>query len=385
MEGCGAGIGPSVVVGAVVGRILDDGVVGDAKVVDELKQFAHHHVVLDHAVAVFVLPGDADMLRLHVRAEVHARAIPPSIEGLALLHLTRDEIFGGSQEFFINSLHPLFGQRAEIFDGLAALAVGLGLDHAARTERLEKGLAILQLQREVLLYEGLQTGDLTIGVGPLVAQTWLGDAVGALLAKHVKLGLRILDLDWWDIREALSNRRIDLAIGELQEASEDPDVVVEPLPHRQVCFYCRTGHSLLRMRQPTIHDIGEFPLVAPKMPRRANQFLAAGKEMGQMEESGRYFAPRIQCQNLYAISRVVARSDAVGIATAAKLAPMVAAGGIGIVNFHADWLRTNYAIMHLRDRTLAPAALAFCDAAREAENRYNERGPLGAKTARKQK
>ncbi|MCK7577558.1 MAG: hypothetical protein MZV65_18305 [Chromatiales bacterium] len=66
---------------------MDDGVVGDAEVVDQLEQFADVHVVLDHAVAVFVLPGDAAVLRLHVGAEVHARAVPPDEERLAGLGL----------------------------------------------------------------------------------------------------------------------------------------------------------------------------------------------------------------------------------------------------------------------------------------------------------
>jgi hypothetical protein len=41
---------------AVVGRVQHDGVVGDAEVIDQLQQFSDVPVVLDHAVAVFVLP-----------------------------------------------------------------------------------------------------------------------------------------------------------------------------------------------------------------------------------------------------------------------------------------------------------------------------------------
>ena len=69
---------------AVVGRVHDDRVVGDAEIVDKLQQLADVHVVLDHAVAVFVLPGDADVLGFHMRAEVHARAVPPHEERLRL-------------------------------------------------------------------------------------------------------------------------------------------------------------------------------------------------------------------------------------------------------------------------------------------------------------
>ena len=48
------GVGPSVVVRAVVGGILDDGVVGDAEVVDELEKLADVQVVFDHAIVILV-------------------------------------------------------------------------------------------------------------------------------------------------------------------------------------------------------------------------------------------------------------------------------------------------------------------------------------------
>ena len=81
-EGRGAGVGPGVVVRAVVGGVLDDGVVGQAEFIDQLEQFADVHVVFDHAVGVFVIPLVA-VPGLDVRAEVHARAVPPAEEWLA--------------------------------------------------------------------------------------------------------------------------------------------------------------------------------------------------------------------------------------------------------------------------------------------------------------
>jgi len=42
---------------AVVGRIHHDRVVTETEVIDDLEQLADVRVVLDHAVAVLVLPG----------------------------------------------------------------------------------------------------------------------------------------------------------------------------------------------------------------------------------------------------------------------------------------------------------------------------------------
>jgi hypothetical protein len=44
---------------AVVGGVEHDGVVGDAELVEQVEELADVHVVLDHAVGVLVLAGDA--------------------------------------------------------------------------------------------------------------------------------------------------------------------------------------------------------------------------------------------------------------------------------------------------------------------------------------
>jgi DNA-binding transcriptional LysR family regulator len=269
----------------------------------------------------------------------------------------------------IQELERIFG--AQMFDrnrrGVAPTAFGEVVLNSARRIALD----ITELNREIALLKGLHSGHLTIGVGPIVIQTWMGDALGSLLAKHPKLNVRVVALDWWEMAGAIHERRVDLAVGEAQDVAEDPEIMVDVLPQRAAHFYCRSGHPLRRSMKPSIPEIGAYPLAGPKLPKRANAFLVDGKEMGRMSECGQYFEPRIECQSLDAVLGIVKASDAVGIATAPKLAPALAAGEIGIIPFEAAWFRTHYAIIHLRDRTLAPAAVAFCAEVREAEARYS--------------
>ena len=77
------GVRPGVVVRAVVGRVHDDRVVGDAELVELVEDHADVAVVLDHAVVVLALAADAAQLILDVGAEVHARRVPPEEERLA--------------------------------------------------------------------------------------------------------------------------------------------------------------------------------------------------------------------------------------------------------------------------------------------------------------
>jgi hypothetical protein len=62
--------------------------------------------------------------------------------GLPASCMAFDEVLGGGEGFLVDGFHALLGERAEVFDGLAALAVGLALDHAARAEGFKEGFAV---------------------------------------------------------------------------------------------------------------------------------------------------------------------------------------------------------------------------------------------------
>ena len=78
-------VGPGVHVGAVVARVDDDRVVGDAHVVERFEQRTDRVVVLDHAVDVFAVAMliATAVLGPDVRAEVHARRVHPAKERFA--------------------------------------------------------------------------------------------------------------------------------------------------------------------------------------------------------------------------------------------------------------------------------------------------------------
>ena len=150
--------GQRVPVRAVVGRVHDEGVVGDAELVEQVEHLADVLVVVDHGVVIGRLPapGLAQALRLGVREQVHVRGVEPDEERLAGLVLPLDEVLGGGDELVVAGLHPLLGERAGVLDLLLAdpaparlygrvVLVGRpGMDHAARAE------VLLEL-REILL------------------------------------------------------------------------------------------------------------------------------------------------------------------------------------------------------------------------------------------
>jgi DNA-binding transcriptional LysR family regulator len=271
----------------------------------------------------------------------------------------------------IQELERLFS--VTLFDrtnrGSVPTAFGALVLESARRVALD----IDDLKRDIALLKGLDVGELHLGIGPIVAQTWMPDAVAGLLVSHPHLRVRIVTQEWWDLVPALRERRIDIGIGELDSVSEEPDIVINPLPHRPLRFYCRVGHPLMRAKRLTVQQIGEYALVAPKLPKRASEFLAGTRAIGKLAENGQYFEPQIECQTLDACLRIVRACDAIGIAPLAKLEQLNEQDGIALVPFQPSWLRTNYGILSLRNRSLTPAAIAFCERVEACERLYHER------------
>lgn len=286
----------------------------------------------------------------------------------------------------IQELERLFS--VTLFDrtsrGSVPTAFGALVLESARRVALD----IDDLKRDIALLKGLDVGELHLGIGPIVAQTWMPDAVAGLLVDHPHLRVRIVTQDWWDLVPALRERRIDIGIGELDSIAEEPDIVVNPLPHRPLRFYCRVGHPLARAKSLTVQQIGEYALVSPKLPKRAGEFLAGTRAIGKLAENGKYFEPQIECQTLDACLRIVRACDAIGIAPLAKLEELNEQDGIALVPFQPPWLRTNYGILSLRNRSLTPAAAAFCERVEACERLYHERraanprGTRGQQSAR---
>jgi DNA-binding transcriptional LysR family regulator len=242
---------------------------------------------------------------------------------------------------------------------------------------LLRALSILNdaenMKDELAKMRGLMTGEISIGSGPVISQTWIGDAIARVMAKHPGLTIHAKDYNWWSLPEALRERAIEIAIGELAGLERHPEIFIEPFPKREGVFCCRKGHPLAERKNVTLDEIAAFALAAPKLPGRIAEFLPDNQSFGLLSNDREQFVPRVCCENLYAVLRVVGQTDAVGATIRAFVEPEVAAGRIVILPYEAPWMRTNYGLMYLRGRTLSVASDAFRAAAVSAEKAYFER------------
>lgn len=224
-----------------------------------------------------------------------------------------------------------------------------------------------ELEREIKLMRGLESGELRVGAGPYAAAMSVGRAIARLAAAHPQLRIDLMQGDLRATVDAVIAGRIELAVVELSLAEGEPRLVLEPLPAHRACAYCRAGHPLLDDARPTLDRILRFPFVGTRVPPRvARHFLAVAKRGTIDPDTGDYLPP-LKVDNMPTAREVVLASDAVTAGPVALFADDVRAGRLARLPLPEQWGYTAYGFVARRGAVLSPAAEAFKNEVRAVE------------------
>src|SRR5215212_6378222 len=127
---------PRVVLRSVIGRVHDNGVVGDSQLFELVEDHPDLLVMDDHAIAIRVLSALTEVLFCDMGPEMHSRRVVPKEKRLLLLCLLLHPSQGPIGDLFVDGFHTFLGQRTGVDDGLPALAVGKTVNHTAGSEFL---------------------------------------------------------------------------------------------------------------------------------------------------------------------------------------------------------------------------------------------------------
>ena len=175
--------------GAIIGGVDDNRIIGDLQVLELLQELAYMSVSLYHAVCVDPQSRLSFRRRLEMRPDMHTGCVEPDEERFVRLVGAVDEVECRLQKLLIHRLHPLRGEGTCVLH----LPVRGRLEHAARAVplpecrvfriilvfRLLLGVHVVQVPEEFI--EAMVRGQEFI----LVTQVVL-----AKLACHVTQGLQ---------------------------------------------------------------------------------------------------------------------------------------------------------------------------------------------------
>ena len=212
------------------------------------------------------------------------------------------------------------------------------------------------LEQEVMLFQGLAGGHVSVGAGPLMADVIMGPALARLITHHPKLNVKLQIDHYSQFPAMLKAREIDFFVADVTALDRDPDVVVHPLPPRDVIWFCRAGHPLTRKRKLRMADLLQYPMIAPELTSLMIE------QLNQLANNGtRYLLPSVVCSHYATIKQIVGSSD--GFSGTINPRVLTGTGHDRFVRLRPSdaALRSNAGIVWLKDRVLSPAAHALMD------------------------
>jgi DNA-binding transcriptional LysR family regulator len=214
---------------------------------------------------------------------------------------------------------------------------------------------------------GLQEGTLVIGAGPYASEVSVGRTVARVSIAHPRVRLEITSADPEEVIRSVKQGRCEVGIVDIAGLEYEPDLVVEALPAHDVHLACRPEHPLAQRADFQLDEALKFPLVSTTLRGTVAAIVGSGSAVGRLDPYKGNFAPAILVNSLSLARQIACESDALFPGTAAMLAADLAAGRLVRLNFRIPIMRTNYGIVHRRDRTPSPALDLFIRVLREVE------------------
>ena len=304
------------------------------------------------------------------------------------IRLLRHILALGKHRHFARAAESLHISQPALTRSIAGIEHTLGVKLFDRAPRriepttfgqmiIERGQRVIDqekdLRREILLMQGIEIGELSIGAGPFPFEISVCKAVAKLVAQHPKLQIRLGKNSPPEILRLLLCGAIDLGVADIRHCQNDSRLEIELLPLHTVVCCCRREHPLAGKVSLTLNEILGYPLVGTVFPQSLAAMLPADIAAGRVDTETRNFLPAITVDSLTAARTVALGCDALLPITPGCVDIELQSGDLVILNFHAPWMSNQYGFISKKDRTHSPSALEFMAKMREVERQEVER------------
>lgn len=218
-----------------------------------------------------------------------------------------------------------------------------------------------ELRRDIALTQGLELGELRIGVGPFGGSALVGPVVGDLVRLHPGLRIQTVVAPWQELPERARARALDLIVVELSQVQEHTDFATRALGQHAGVLVCRPGHPLTRLRRPRLADMFDYPLVGPSLPGHALAGLLQAAPAALRERLQREGPLAVECDSAAILKDVLRNSDAVAIMPRFIVAHELAAAQLVVVPGVDIGVRARFGAAWLKKRSLSGAAAKFVE------------------------
>ncbi|MBE9548187.1 MAG: LysR family transcriptional regulator [Proteobacteria bacterium] len=230
-----------------------------------------------------------------------------------------------------------------------------------------------ELKREIQLLKSVDTGNLSIAIGPHAAETSANKALAELAKLHPNVQYKTIVTSWREVTDLVLSGEVDIGIAEISMAKEIDEVEVELIAQHDMVYFCRKGHPLSQCNKFLKSELNNYPLVSLRLPPRAKDLI-----LGQhsIEAKSGDVIPSIEIDNISSARAIVSGCDAISIASPLQLEPWLASGEIQILPCGDTQLKLGYGFIFLRDRMLSPSTELYMQKVRTLETDLMQKNKL---------
>jgi DNA-binding transcriptional LysR family regulator len=109
----------------------------------------------------------------------------------------------------------------------------------------------------------LDAGELSVGVGPYTADTWMGQVTGRVLQRYPRLGISIHVEPWESLPDLLRRGRVDLSVASIEQIRGRKEFRVVEFPEQRGIWICRVGHPRTGRVSPSRSDLCDYVMISP--------------------------------------------------------------------------------------------------------------------------
>lgn len=220
------------------------------------------------------------------------------------------------------------------------------------------------LEREILLMRGLETGSFSVSLGVFPAEVSGNRAMGELLNQHPSLNCRAYVGNWQTAISHVRERTVDLGFAAIEVAEPDERLQVVPVSEHEMVLYARRGHPLANTGSLAREELNRYPLVSIRVP--AGLADAVPGRAAVEPESG-FLVPSMEIDDFTTARTIVVNSNGIGAAVPLQIEQQLLSGELVLLDFIKPWLKPVHGFILLKDRILSPAAELYMQKVREIE------------------
>ena len=275
----------------------------------------------------------------------------PTVQAAAdSLHITQSALTKSIARFEEDLETPLFdrkGHRLSLTD--------FGKHMVQRAEELLR--QVHTLEEEILLWKGLGTGEVKIGVDPVAEFGLLPDVLETFVPAHPKILISLRSGHAETLLPALLSGELHFIIADSEIALGNNELDICEVVTSPLAAAIRPGHPLTSQQMPTPADISLYPRIgattAPRFARWSTERV--------LREGAEPVRRSLVSDNYEMLARLTEKSDAIIFGPQNLLKSYEREGRLRVVDWPLEGPNTQSSLIRMKDRHLPPAAERLID------------------------